>query len=193
MHQLQKYKRSGLLSTTRLCDDIHLCLHWKIADEPIGFLSQGEDFDLIIDTGCIKTGTGYIDDIIPGSLHYLPIPIQMDEIAGGLKNQQEGKVKYEFVDDKGNIQSIETDAYHIPKLKCHLFSPQAYFQPMLDDSNDSNEDCGLSFKARKSIMTLANKAQVSVFHNNATHLPWLHAYKKCNAQCQYVGNAWMCP
>jgi hypothetical protein len=176
-NQLRRYKRSGLLSTTRLCDDIRLRLRRKIADEPIGFLSCGGDFDLIIDTGCTKTGTGYVNDFIPGSLRNLPIPIQMDGIAGGLKIQQEGKVKYEFVNDKGNIQSIETDAYHIPKLQCRLFSPQAYFRQMLDDGIDTNEDCGLSVKARKSVMTLANKAQVSVFYDNSTHLPRLHAYK----------------
>jgi hypothetical protein len=51
----------------------------------------------------------------------------MDGIAGGLDIAQEGTVRYEVLDDKGELQVIETDAYLIPTLGCHLFSPQAYF------------------------------------------------------------------
>jgi hypothetical protein len=65
----------------------------KVLDDlPQGLLGVGDSFELIFDTGCSKTGTGFKEDFVPGSLKDLDQPIQMDGIAGGLEIKQEGLV-----------------------------------------------------------------------------------------------------
>jgi hypothetical protein len=121
---LRRYKRHGLLLVGWIKkDEVCLQLQKLIADKPVGLLSSSNNFNLIIDTGCAKTATGFVEDFLPNTLTNLVCPIQMDGIAGGLDIKQEGKVRYKIVNDKGKVQEIQVDAFYIPSLGCHLFSP----------------------------------------------------------------------
>jgi hypothetical protein len=155
-NHLRPYKRGGVLMTAKLNDSVRLRLRKLVADEPLGLLGQGGDFQLIVDTGCTKTGTAFIDDFQPGTLHDLPQPIRMDGIAGGLTITQEGKVRYEVVDDKGDIQVIIATAYYIPDLGCRLFSPQAYFRELIENGDDPDDTCEMQVKHDKTKLVLAN-------------------------------------
>jgi hypothetical protein len=135
-NQLRKYKRNGWLLTAKVSGDVQLKLRKVLVDEPLGLLSRGGEFELIVDSGCTKTATGFEADFIPGTLANLEHPIRMDGIAGGLNIRQEGKVRYEIIDDKGNVQELVAEAYHIPQLGCRLFSPQAYFRQLRMEGKD---------------------------------------------------------
>ena len=173
---LRSYKKRGVLMTGKIRDDVRLRLRKVIADEPIGLLSRSSEFELIVDTGCTKTGTGFASDFIPGTLQDLPHPIRIDGIAGGLPIHQHGQVRYELVDDKGIIQEIIADAYLIPGLGCRLFSPQAYFRQQFHNGQDPDEQCHLHVTHNKSVLVLSNESHVSVYYDKMTHLPRLQAY-----------------
>jgi hypothetical protein len=111
-NRLRSYKRGGVLLTGKLNADLRLRLRRIISEEPQGLLSSSSDFELIVDTGCTKTGTGFVEGFIPGTLTNLDRPIRMDGIAGGLAIKQEGKVRYEIIDDNGRVQEIIAEAYH---------------------------------------------------------------------------------
>ena len=173
---LRSYKKRGVLMTGKIRDDVRLRLRKVIADEPIGLLSRSSEFELIVDTGCTKTGTGFASDFIHGTLQDLPHPIRIDGIAGGLPIHQHGQVRYELVDDKGIIQEIIADAYLIPGLGCRLFSPQAYFRQQFHNGQDPDEQCHLHVTHNKSVLVLSNESHVSVYYDKMTHLPRLQAY-----------------
>ena len=176
-NDLRKYKRNGSLLVGLIKkDEVRLRLRRLIADEPVGLLSQNGDFDLIIDTGCTKTATGFVQDFLPNTLTDLDRPIRMDGIAGGLDIKQEGKVRYEIIDDDGEVQEIQVDAFYIPKLGCRLFSPQAYFRQLYNDSIDPEGACQMIVKHDKSVLELANSSRISLHYDDATHLPRVKAY-----------------
>jgi hypothetical protein len=56
-NRLRPFRKNGLLMTASIKDDVRLKLRKHIADEPIHVISPNNDFDLIVDTGCTKTGT----------------------------------------------------------------------------------------------------------------------------------------
>ena len=175
---LRKYKRNGQLLVGKINkDEVRLRLRKIIADEPLGLLSHNGDFDLIIDTGCTKTATSFPEDFLPNTLVNLERPIRMDGIAGGLDIKQEGKVRYEIVDDNGEIQEIVVDAFYIPKLGCRLFSPQAYFRQLHDEGIDEEGKCQMVVKYDKATIELVNSSKISLHYDTITHLPRVKAFK----------------
>ena len=178
MNNLRKYKRNGTMLVGKINDDeVRLRLRKIIADEPVGLLSQNGDFDLIIDTGCTKSATAFSDDFVPNSLTTMDYPIRMDGIAGCLTIKQKGTVRYEIVDDEGEIQEILVEAYYIPKLGCRSFSPQAYFRQLQEEDIDPDGNCQLIVKYDKATIQLANSSIISLYYDQLTHLPRVKAYK----------------
>ena len=112
-NSLRKYKRDGLMLTGKIKEQDQMRLIQVLEDLPQGLLAAGDSLELIVDTGCTKTGTGYMEDFLPGTLKDLEQPILMDGIAGGLEITKAGVVRYEVLDDKGELQVIEADAYYI--------------------------------------------------------------------------------
>jgi hypothetical protein len=186
-YRLRPFRKHGLLLMATIKDEVQLKLRKHLADEPRGLISQTGDFDLIVDTGCTKTGTGFQTDFIPGTLQNLPSPIQMDGIAGGMHIAQEGQVKYEIVDDTGKVQEIIVDAYLIPQLRCRLFSPQAYFQQQFRSGHNPDEVCSMVVKHDKTVVTLANDSKIAAHYDKQTFLPRIHARGKRTSQFSYVG------
>jgi hypothetical protein len=176
-NRLRPFRKNGFLLTATIKDEVCLKLRKHLADEPIGLISTTGDFDLVVDTGCTKTATGFASDFIPNTLHNLPKPIQMDGIAGGLMISQEGQVKYEIVDDRGSVQELIVDAYLIPSLPCRLFSPQSYFKQQHESNKDPHENCSMVVKHDKTLVTLANELVVTAYYDQQTYLPRIHAYK----------------
>jgi hypothetical protein len=79
-----------VLLTAKIDGDIQLKLRKGLVDKPLGLLLKGRDYKLIVDTGCIKTATGFKSDFVPGTLTGLEHSIRMDGIAGGLNIRKEG-------------------------------------------------------------------------------------------------------
>lgn len=174
---LRAYKRDGVMLTGKIKEQDRLRLIQVLEDLPQGLLAAGDSLELIVDTGCTKTGTGYVEDFVPGTLKALDQPILMDGIAGGLEITKAGVVRYEVLDDTGELQVIEADAYYIPSLNCRLFSPQSYFRQLQKDGKDPGEKAGLHVKHNGATMIWPNEARMSILYDRQTHLPRVRAYK----------------
>ena len=176
-HNLRRYKRKGVMMTGKISEEDCTRLRKVLEDLPQGLLSEGDSFQLILDTGCTKTGTGYKDDFIPGTLRDLPTPVRMDGIAGGLTISQVGMVRWEVLDNKNEVQVIETEAYLIPDLHCRLFSPQAYFTELHKKGGDIHETAELRVKHHSATLVWSSGAELTVHYDNNTFLPRVCAYK----------------
>jgi hypothetical protein len=58
---------------------------------PQDLLTAGDSFELIVDTGCTKTATGYEEDFVDGSVVNLDRALNMAGIAGGLAVEREAR------------------------------------------------------------------------------------------------------
>jgi hypothetical protein len=85
---------------------------------------EDDTFELIMDSGCLKSIGPCVTDFIPGSLVDLEMPLTMDGIAGQLIAHQKGRLRYEVLNDTVGITVLECNGYHLPELKIRLFSPQ---------------------------------------------------------------------
>jgi hypothetical protein len=118
---MRRYKRRGMVATTSIrAEDLtrfrQILRDYHPQSLYSSSVAQQDSFYLIVDTGCSQTATGCIDDFIPGSLHDLERPIEMEGIAGGLQIRQKGRVTYELLTDDGDVHVLETTAYFMPDL-----------------------------------------------------------------------------
>jgi len=96
---------------------------WKVlGDMPTGLLATGDCVPLILDTGCTASGMKYSDDFVSRSLHTLSTRVIISGHARGMQVTQ--SVCYEILNDTGDVSVLETKAYFMPGLNCHLISPQ---------------------------------------------------------------------
>jgi hypothetical protein len=100
----------------------------------------------------------------------------MEGIAGGLQIRRQGIVRYEVLDDKGELQVLETSAYLIPGLQCRLFSPQAYFTHLYEIGADP-EDTAHLVTRHEAMRLVWNKTVMTICYDRATFLPRIRAYK----------------
>ena len=176
-NDLRKYKRNGALLTAKVTPEDRARLRNVLEDIPMGLLGGTEGFCVVLDTGCTKAATGFEADFIPGTLRDLPEPTMMDGIAGGLVIRQIGRVRYEVLDDAGEVQVLEMEAYLIPELKCRLFSPQAYLRALVLEGDDPKEKAEFSTKWNRAVFTWPNDAKLTVRYDNNTYLPIIRVYK----------------
>ena len=64
---------------------------------------------LIVDTGASRSCSGNKDDFVPESLRPLTQPFRMDGISGQIVASMNSRMRFETVDDKGDVQVIETE------------------------------------------------------------------------------------
>ena len=128
-----------MLSTARLDGHTLSALQHAIKLDATGFHSVMQDYDnviyAVVDTGCSHTATPSEEDFVPGTLRRLPEPIYMGGIAGNLKVEYEGIIKWDTLDDHGRVLSFHTKGYYAPGLPSRLFSPQSFLSggQRLDD------------------------------------------------------------
>jgi hypothetical protein len=92
-----------------------------------GLMSVDDSFELILDTGCTRSSTFDQDDFIPGTLKPLEQPLVIDGIAGGLTVTHEGQIRYEVIDNNGDIQALTTQAFsHQPYVFAFLVHRTTY-------------------------------------------------------------------
>ena len=129
-----------------------------LEDLPKGLLAYDNGYEVILDTRCTKTGTGHHKDFIARTLRKLDPLIAMSGITGSLPIEEEGVMRFEVIDDKGELQVIEAEAYLIPGLQCRLFSPQAYFKQLSQDGSDPHKTAHMTVKKGGIELVLANGA-----------------------------------
>jgi hypothetical protein len=110
--RLRRYKHRGFLGTTSIKDKDMTRLRQVLSEnEPQSLYSStnNDNFQLIVDTGCSHSTTGCETDFLPGTIHTLESPLEMEGIAGGLQIRQKGRVlRYELLTDDGDVHVLET-------------------------------------------------------------------------------------
>ena len=171
---LRKYKRDGRLLTSSISEVDRTRLRSIIDDLPVAFLGQQKGgFDLLFDTGCSHTTSGFKEDFVEGTLSDLQYPVQMSGIGGNVTVNQRGVVRYEVIDDDADIQVLLTHAYYTPAVQCRLFSPQAY----LAEQSSAGTEGEMVVRANKSVLKWANGKTLSIQYDESTNLPKVRAYK----------------
>jgi hypothetical protein len=123
---LHKYRgASGFVTRTSAIQPPALSRLWTVLESSLCHLLTNDDnFELIMDSGCSKSVSPCATDFVPGSLNDLETPLSMDGITGQLVAHQKGRLQYEVLNDAGGITVLECDGYHLPELKIWLFSSQ---------------------------------------------------------------------
>jgi hypothetical protein len=176
-NHLRKYKRGGVIMTATVSELDRVRLRKVLREIPQGLLGAGDSFELIFDTGCTKTSTGFVEDFVVGTLEDLSTPIHMNGIAGGLEIKQQGTVRYEVLDDKGELQVLETNAFYIPSLCCRLFSPHTFIRDLQQTGSDPEEVAEMRLRHNNATFVWPNKACLTIEYDRQTHLPRVRAYK----------------
>ena len=127
-HRLRHCRTSsGFLTKTRsIKGDQLVQLRTVLEESQCHLLHKDDHFEIIIDSGCSKVVSPEKSDFVPGSLMDLPIPLSMDGIAGSLVARQKGMVRYEVLNDKGDISILTCEGYYLPTLRVRLLSPQVW-------------------------------------------------------------------
>ena len=141
-----------------------------LGELPAGLLSKGDSFTLVLDMGCSQAATPFHEDFVKGTLTKMTKPLMMSGIAGGLKVTHEGRVRYEMVTDKGELKTIETEAYLIPELTCRLVSPQDYVKS-LDRPNAHFATYG-----DRALLDWGDGTKMMISYDDQTFLPVIRGY-----------------
>ena len=127
---LRRYRNCfGGLDSNKIRNGHAAALMAKIQDDEELFSAvtgNNEDFiSTIVDTGSSFCITGSKSLIVPGTLHKIDKPIEVDGIASGLYLEWEGLARVETVLDNGDLYTFEFPVYYVEGFSCTLFSPQA--------------------------------------------------------------------
>jgi hypothetical protein len=82
-------------------------------------------FHFIVDTGCSMSCSPCEKDF--SELRYLLRPIVLHGIAGNSTVTQGGTMRFQCINTKGEVVTIETFGYYNPNMNVRLFSPPAFF------------------------------------------------------------------
>ena len=55
-------------------------------------------------------------------------PLAMEGMAGQLIAKQKGTIRYEVINDAGELSVLETKGYYLPGIQLRLFCLQAYLK-----------------------------------------------------------------
>ena len=137
----------------------------KVTDENVGGgCSKPRCISSVVDSGASFTAIKDLTLVMPNSMQKLPVPIELDGIAGGCTVEYKCMIQFECVDKNGDPFTRQTIAYYHPDLPCTLLSPQAFLkdqhhQKMNSDTGPSKvEDCFTIYRHKVA------------WHSDGTHL-----------------------
>ena len=167
---LRKYRgASGFVTkTSNIQPKTMSRLRKALEASPCHLLSEDDTFELIMDSGCSKSVSPHLSDFVPGSLVDLAIPLTMDGIAGQIVAHQKGRLRYEILNDAGEMTVLTCDGYHIPELKIRLFSPQV----MLGEQKGGK----YVLEWNSSYLELANGDHITIGYHRQTSLPVIRGF-----------------
>ena len=130
-NQLRKYRGpKGMLATNQLPSDLRCLLGQNISADLEVFSEVARQHSDILyaiaDTGASCSCTNDVRDFEPGTLVKLDQPKVIGGIAGGVTVQYEGMIRWETLDDNGNVIIFRTKGLLAESLPCRLFSPQSF-------------------------------------------------------------------
>lgn len=136
-----------MLSTRNLDKATLTTLQHTIWLDASGFHSVMSSHDTalqaIIDTGASNSGTSDASDFVPGTLRKLDKPTQIGGIAGDIPIHCKGVLKWETLDDHGQVTEFRATGFLAPGPPTRPFSPQSF-----SDECDLEEDHFQAFHDR---------------------------------------------
>ena len=129
----------GLDSNKLYCNPgkrhVHKALLTRLETDTTIFKDTIKDSQVSISSAVLDSGASFtaitsadLHLVIPGSWKRLRSPIILDGIAGGVTVEWKCRIKFETINDKGEIVQSKTEAYYNANLPCMLMSPQAFLQ-----------------------------------------------------------------
>ena len=119
-------------------------------------------FSAILDSGCSETCTNNLKDFVPGTMYKLDNPVSLGGIAGALMVTHAGTIKWETVDDFGDIVEFQTKAFYHPDLPGRLFSPQTYLHR---EKRGQAEE--FAIQGDQAVWRINNKAKITVKYDES--------------------------
>jgi hypothetical protein len=176
--ELRKYRgASGFMTRTASIQPPALSrLRTVLEASQCHLLSNDDNFELIMDSGCSKSVTPCAADFVAGSLVDLSTPLAMDGIAGQLVAHQKGRLRYEILNDAGSITVLECDGYYLPALKIRLFSPQILLQ--------EHQGGQYILEWNRSFLALKNGERITIGYHQQTSLPVIRGFHNVLATAQ---------
>jgi len=151
-------------------------LHYSSETLESPLASTSNSFTTIVDTGCSITCTNSPHDFIPGTLRALPKPITLGSTAGVLQVREQGLVHWEFINNFGVVETLETKAFLQEELPCWLLSPQAFLRHSSQTVNDS-----FRFFHDRAELHLHESWKLT-FHYDSRFLPCITLFARGNAE-----------
>ncbi len=169
--QVRCLKRNGFLDTTKVKKKDLGKLRGVLEYTSLaGFINPDDHFEVIVDTGCTVTSTPNKSDFVRGSLTTLDSPVIMEGVGGDLEVQQKGIVKWEVINDAGEISVLEFQAYYMPEIQVRLFSPQDWMNQNQDDKSE------FRVKRRECKLALADGNTITFGMHQQTFLPVMSCF-----------------
>jgi len=171
--KMKKARVNGLLSVSKFTEG-ELEKIRKIAGIiPTELLRENQVKPLIIDTGASSLSTGDKTDFVKGTLTKLERPLNMGGIAGKLQATHKGLVKLEYVNDNGQIGTIEGTGLFLEGLQCRLYSPQTHFRELR-----SQDKHGAMLKVLWNCveLKLPNQPGIKIDYDDKSNLPVLQCF-----------------
>ncbi len=125
----------GGLDSNKLCNHPkkHQALLTRLQEDNQIFKDTIKDSKVNISSAVLDSGASFtaitrsdLHLVIKGSWRRLDDPIILDGIAGGVTVKWKCRIKFETINEKGEIVRSETTAYYNENLPCMLMSPQAF-------------------------------------------------------------------
>jgi len=162
-----------VLLTAKLSTDGTKRVRQALNAIPAQLYTPDDSKNLILDTGCSSTATGFKDDFIPGTLVKLDEPKPMDGVGGTMFATHVGQVRYEALDDSGQIQGLEGFAFYVPGMDCRLFGVQDW---LMQKVAAGLKGYRYHVTSENSKLHLGSNCTITIPHDYLTRLPILRCF-----------------
>lgn len=148
-------------------------------DSPTIYVSTTpKELPIVIDTGASCSVTPNLNDYIttptkPDVSHMEGLNGNTTEVLGS------GPIRWDIEDAHGIRDTLETNAYFMPKANIRLFSPQVY---ILEQHRKQNTHCNLNLDANGISLTLANGTILKFPIQQGSNLPIMLTHQALQAK-----------
>ena len=180
----RKRGKNGMLMTGKLSEPERIAIRKAVASLPDDLLEKGDAKLVIVDTGCTESASGDENDFVPGTLQPMKHGVALEGIGGSLEATHRGMIRYEVVMDSGEVQVLEAPGLFMPKLKCRLFSPQAYAAYRKDKYDDMDWSYTVNWAGSKFVFKGGDV--FTICHDAKLKLPMMQCYHNATRTAESV-------
>ena len=137
-------------------------------------------FPYIVDTGCACSCSPAKEDF--ETLDKLKTPITLKGVTGDQQCTHGGMLKLQCINEKGDVVTLRTPAYHNPHQTVRLFSPQCHFQMM----HQKRGSMLLSWA--KTCLNMPDIGVLPVHIDQTSFMPVLTCFHNVDKAMKYLAN-----